>query len=118
MPTEISLSKEFLGDFQQSTETTMANLVDVAVIEVKKLAPFAKPSQYPNGYPGNPGDLVESISRKGQGMNQEIVSSVPYAVRRNYENYLNPQTKRYIERGVDNALNNRRSQWYQVVKAD
>lgn len=95
----------------------MMNLTDVCVVEIKKQAPFAKPGQYPNGYPGTPGDLVASISRKGQGMSLEIVSSVAYAVRRNWENDLNPQTKHFIERGINNGINGKQEQWYQVTKA-
>lgn len=114
MPTTITLTNDFLDGYQQSSETAMMNLVDLCVIEDKKLAPFAKPSQYPGGYPGSPGTLVKSISRQGSGMRQQIVSSVPYAIRRNYENNLNPQTRFYIERGIENVLRGQQSRWWQA----
>jgi len=120
MPTTITLSQDFLDDFEQSTETAMMNLALNSMVEMKKLAPFAKPSQYPRGYwdrrNEKPGDLVKSLSRKGSGLHTSIESSVPYAVRRNYENKLNPQTRKYIERGIDNVLRGKQSQWWQVSK--
>lgn len=114
MSTQISLSKDFLDGYQQSAQTAMLNLADVIGVEMKKLAPFAKPSQYPYGYRGTPGTLVKSISRQGSGMRQQIVSSVPYAIRRNYENDLNPQTKQYIERGIANVLRGQQSRWWRA----
>ena len=116
MPTTITLSKEFLDDYQQSIDTAMQNLATLCVLEMKKLAPFAKPSQYPYGYKGTPGTLVKSLSRKGSGRNQTIISSVPYAVRRNYENFLNPQTLDYIGRGTQNVLRGKTSRWWQAEK--
>jgi hypothetical protein len=114
MSAKIILSKDFLDDFDQSIDTAIMNLTDMATIEMKKNAPFAKPSQYPNGYRGEPGTLVSSISRKGTGRNTQIVSSVPYAIRRNYENQLNPQTLHYRERSIDNILRGKQSQWWQA----
>lgn len=114
MTTKITLSKEFTDGFDQSASTAMMNLADLVTVEMKKLAPFARPSQYKYGYPGTPGTLVRSISRKGSGKNIQIVSSVPYAIRRNYENNLNPQKKKYIERSIANTLRGRQSQWWQA----
>lgn len=116
MPTQISLSQDFLDGFEQSPQTAMMNLADMCSIEMKKHAPFARPSQYPGGYPGTPGTLVKSISRSGSGMKPKIVSSVPYAVLRNYENNLNPQTKHYIERGIKNVLQGQQSRWWQAER--
>lgn len=116
MPCTITLSQDFLDNFEQSTETAMMNLADLCTIEMKKLAPFAKPSQYPHGYPGTPGNLVASLRRSGSGMQPSIGSSEPYAVRRNYENELNPQTKHYVERGVDNVLRGKQDQWWQAQR--
>lgn len=114
MPCQISLSTGFNDNFQQSEVTSMMNLADMGSIEMKKLAPFAKPSQYPHGYPGTPGNLVKSISRQGMGMDQKIVSSAAYAIVRNYINQLNPQTRRYIERAIANILRGKQSQWWQA----
>lgn len=116
MPTQISLSQDFLDGFEQSAQTAMMNLADLCSIEMKKLAPFAKPSQYPHGYPGTPGTLVKSIARAGTGMKPNIGSSVDYAIVRNYINYLNPQTKEYVERGIKNVLLGKQSQWWQAQR--
>ncbi len=115
MPTQITLSKEFLDGFEQSTHTTMMNLTMQMVVEMKKLAPFARPSQYPGGYHGTPGTLVKSIDRRGGGLNRQIYSTVPYAVIRNYINNLNPQTKQYVERAIKNVMQGKSSQWWQVT---
>ena len=114
MPCQITLSKAFLDDFEQSTHTTMMNLSAMSVVEMKKLAPFARPSQYPHGYPGRPGSLVSSINRRGGGLNRQIYSTVPYAVVRNFENNLNPQTRFYVERAIDNVMRGKQSQWWQA----
>jgi hypothetical protein len=92
----------------------MMNMTMQTVVEMKKLAPFAKPSQYPRGYPTTPGRLVQSINRRGSGLKREIYSTVPYAVRRNYENDLNPETKHYVERAIDNVMRGKSSQWWQA----
>ena len=47
MPVTITLSKEFLDDYEQSMDTAIMNLTDMTVVEMKKLAPYARPSQYP-----------------------------------------------------------------------
>ena len=112
MPAQVSLSQEFLDGFQQSAETAMMNLALKCSIEMKKLAPFARSSQYKYGYPGTPGTLVKSISVGGSGMRPNIGSSVDYAVIRNYVNYLNPQTVQYVERGIRNVLLGKQSQWW------
>lgn len=114
MTAKISLSKDFTDGFDQSASTAMMNLADLVTVEMKKLAPFARPSQYKPRYYGTPGTLVRSISRQGRGKTPIIVSSVPYAIRRNYENNLNPQTKKYIERSITNVLRGRQSQWWQA----
>lgn len=116
MPTTINLSNEFLDGYNQSTDTAIENLADLVNVEMRKLAPFAKPSQYLYGYPGTPGSLVKSLTRKGKGKRTQIVSSVAYAIRRNYENNLNPQTTHYIERGIDNVLRGQQSRWWQAER--
>lgn len=110
----IRMSRDFKAGFPQSVKTSMTNLADMITIEMKKLAPFANPAQYPNGYSGIPGTLMQSIKRQGQGMDAKIVSSVPYALIRNEYNNLNPQTKHYIERSVDNIAKNKSSQWWRA----
>lgn len=114
MPTTINLSQDFVDGFEQSAQTAMLNLADTVTIEMKKLAPFARPSQYPYGYRGTPGTLVKSLARKGVGKQPTIESSVPYAIRHNYENNLNPQTKHYVERSIKNVLNGQTSRWWQA----
>ena len=114
MPVTITLSKEFLDDYEQSMDTAIMNLTDMTVVEMKKLAPYARPSQYPYGYPGTPGTLVKSIRREGEGLQTQIVSDQPYAIRRNYENNLNPQTKHYRERSIENVLRGKQSQWWRA----
>jgi hypothetical protein len=84
-------------------------------VELKKLAPYANPAQYPNGYPGNPGTLMRSIKRKGKGKSVTIEAGVNYAILRNYHNNLNPQTKDYIGRSVTNTLRGRTSQWWRAA---
>lgn len=116
MPIQITLEQGFVDGYEQSVVTAMQNLADMCSIEMKKLAPFAKPSQYPYGYPGTPGTLVKSIARGGSGKRPTITSSVPYAVIRNYQNNLNPQTKQYVERGIKNVLQGKQSQWWQTQK--
>jgi hypothetical protein len=71
MPCTITLSQDFLDNFQQSEATAMMNLAAMSIIEMKKLAPFAKPSQYPGGYPGTPGTLVKSYNVEARGSTQE-----------------------------------------------
>lgn len=115
MPTTISLSKEFIDSFEQSTHTTMMNVSERMVVEMKKLAPFARPSQYKGKYRGTPGALMRSIARRGSGFNREIYATVPYAKRRNFENFLNPQTKGYVERAVNNVMRDKSSQWWQAT---
>lgn len=121
MTTKITLSKEFTDGFDQSASTAMMNLADMITVEMKKLAPFARPSQYkPRKYKNSAtgamagGSLVKSLKRTGQGKSPTITSNMPYAIRRNYENNLNPQTKKYIERSITNVLRGRQSQWWQA----
>ena len=116
MPTTITLSQNFLDGYEQSTDTAIMNLTDMGVIEMRKLAPYARPSQYKYGYRGSPGTLVKSISRKGQGKNTQIVSSVPYARVRNVINKLNPQTLQYVQRSIANILRGKQSQWWIASK--
>lgn len=86
MPVQVKLSQEFIDGYQQSTVTAMQNLADITSIEMSKLAPY------------DTGALARSFRRVGSGLSPKIVSSLPYAVRRNYENFKNPQTKKYVER--------------------
>lgn len=99
---------------EQTTTTAMTNLCDMCVVEMKKLAPFANPAQYPNGYPGVPGTLSRSIKRDGTGFDCEIISDAGYGLLRNEHNNLNPQTKHYIERSTSNVLNGKSSQWWRA----
>jgi hypothetical protein len=108
------LSREFQDGFPQSIKTSLTNLGDMMTVEIKKLAPYANPAQYPNGYPGVPGTLMRSIKRVGEGKDVEIVAGVNYAILRNYYNNLNPQTKHYIERSAQNTLNGKVSQWWRA----
>jgi DNA topoisomerase IA len=114
MSVTIVLTKEFLDGFEQSVDTAMENLARITLVEMKKLAPFAQPSQYPGGYRGTPGSLMKSLEVRGKGKDSTIESGVPYARRRNYENNLNPQTKHYVERSIDNISRGSSSQWWQA----
>lgn len=100
--------------FPQTVETALTNLADLATVEMKTIAPFANPSQYPNGYPGIPGTLETSLTRQGMGKDSTIIAGVPYAIKRNYENRLNPGTLFYIQRAVENAVNGKASRWWRV----
>ncbi len=94
----------------------------MTLVEMKKLAPYAKPSQYSDLYFNSVtgeetgGSLVTSLHRKGSGKNTTIESYMPYAIRRNFENNLNPQTTHYIERSIDNILRGKQSQWWQAER--
>lgn len=112
MSTTIILSKDFLDGYNQSVETAIQNLASMILVEMKKLSPYARPSQYPGGYRGRPGTLMRSLVKKGAGRQPYIGSSVGYAIRRNYENNLNPQTKHYVERSIKNVLRGKQSQWW------
>ena len=114
MTVKMTLTKEFLDGYTQTTDTAIMNLTDMVVVEMKKLAPFANPGQYKYGYRGNPGSLVKSLHRIGKGKKTKIVSNKPYAIRRNYENNLNPQTKNYIDRALANILRGKTSQWWRA----
>lgn len=116
MPFQVNLSQDFVDGFEQSTETAMHNLAFLVLVEMKKLAPFARPSQYKHGYSGTPGTLVKSLKRQGKKQNLTIVSTAPYAIRRNYENNLNPQTKQYIERSISNTGRGSTSRWWQAER--
>lgn len=123
MPTRIELSQDFVDDFEQSATDAMQNLASMCSIEMKKLAPYARPSQYkPRKYKNSVtgsetgGSLARSIVRGGSGMRPTIVSAMPYAIMRNYVNKLNPQTKLYIERGIKNVLQGKQEQWWQAQK--
>lgn len=83
-------------------------------MEMKHLAPYANPAQYPNGYPGMPGSLMNSLQRVGEGMDAKVTAGVPYAVRRNFENNLNPQTKHYVERSIENTLRGDAHRWWRA----
>lgn len=114
MSVTISISPEMQKGFPQTVETALTNLADVATVEMKTIAPFANPSQYPNGYPGVPGTLESSLARQGIGPASTITAGVPYAIRRNYENRLNPQTLFYIQRAIENAIAGKASRWWRV----
>lgn len=118
MPTTISLNRNFNDGFQQTVETAMENLTSMTLIEMKKLAPWANPAQYPDGYFNSVtgwtrgGSLSASLHMKGSGLNTSIESFMPYAIKRNYENDLNPQTKLYVERSIENILRGDSSRWF------
>ena len=109
------LSNEYQNGYPKSLSTSLENLTNLTVVEMKKLAPFANPAQYPNGYRGMPGDLVRSIDYRGSGNAFEITAGVPYAIRRNFENRLNPNTKYYIGRSLSNVLNGVQSRWWRAL---
>lgn len=118
MPTQISLSNDFLDDFEQSTETAVENLTLMSLVEMKKLSPWANPAQYPDGYYNSVtgwtkgGSLSTSLHKKGSGLQTTIESYMPYAVFRNFVNSLNPQTIHYVERAIANVLRGDTSRWF------
>lgn len=114
MAVSVHISREMQRGFPQSVETSLTRLGDIITIEMKNIAPFANPAQYPNGYPGVPGSLMQSLERRGVGLKTTVIAGVPYAVRRNYENQLNPGTLRYIQRSVENSLKGSYSRWWRV----
>lgn len=114
MSVQVRISKEMQAGFPQSVRTSLTNLADLITVEMKHIAPFANPAQYPNGYPGVPGTLESSLARRGEGKDAEIIAGVRYAIRRNYENNLNPQTLFYIQRACENAQRGEASRWWRV----
>ena len=111
-----------MDGYTQTEETYVENFADGCLIEMKKIAPFAQPSQYDGDYFNSVtgwtkgGSLMLSLHRKGSGMKVSIESYMPYAIRRNYENNLNPQTTHYIERGIDNVMRGQTSRWWQAER--
>jgi len=94
-------SSDFKDGFKQSLDTSIRNLADQSMIEMSKLAPWLT------------GALVGSLQVQRLGdASYEIDAHVPYAVRRNFENNLNPQTKNYIENSVDNVAKGAPSRWW------
>lgn len=94
-------SPEFKNGFKQSLDTSMRSFGDRAVQEMSKLAPFWT------------GALVESLAVVKVGdAHYQIVAGVPYAMRRNFENNLHPQTLHYIERGVENIMDGTTARWW------
>lgn len=112
--TTVKMSPELRSGMQESIITSTRNLADMVVVEMKKLAPYANPAQYPDGYPGNPGTLMRSIKRVGSGNSTTIESDCGYAILRNNHNRLNPQTKNYVERSCTNIANGKTSQWWRA----
>lgn len=112
----VRMSREFQNNFRQSRDTSIRNLADMSTIEIKKLAPYANPAQYPNGYTGVPGTLMRSIKRQGSDEKYSIDSDAGYAIIRNRENNLNPQTRNYINRGIINAVRGKSSQWWRAAQ--
>lgn len=52
------------------------------------------------------GDLVRSLRVSTNDNSVEVSYNTPYATRRHYENYKNPGTKKYLERGLAAAAKN------------
>ncbi len=47
---------------------------------------------------------IGNVTMKREEIISEVSIEVPYATRRNYQNYKNPQHMGYIEKGVDEGL--------------
>lgn len=102
-------SQTFAKKWGDTLDTSMRNYADNVAVEIKKRAPFLT------------GALVMSIyatKRIGRGrMTYEIVSEVPYARRRNYENHLHPQTLHYVENGLKIAQSGGHKRWWKDLPA-
>lgn len=108
--TVTDFANNFGKGWKQSLDTSLRNFADVAVVDMKKHAPFdrkRKSGQH----------LIQTIQvvRTGDRAYM-IVSTKPYAIRRNFENNLHPQTKHYIENGVSDALKGKNEQWWYAIK--
>ena len=102
-------SRDFAKNWGKSIDTAIRNFADVTAVEIKKRAPFAT------------GALVRSISTvksyHGDTPGYQIVSTVPYARRRNYENHLHPQTLHYVEQGAQIARTGDHKRWWRDLPA-
>ena len=106
-----TFSRDFAKDWGESYDVSMRNYADHIVVNMRKMAPFAAV---------HGGTLVRSIhavKRYGYGYPRyEVVCEVPYGIRRNFENYLHPQTKHYVERSVDLTHAGGSTQWWKSVE--
>lgn len=102
-------SRDFGKNWGKSIDTAIRNFADVTAVEIQKRAPFAT------------GALVRSISPvknyHGDTPGWQIVSTVPYARRRNYENHLHPQTLHYVEQGTQIARRGDHKRWWRDLPA-
>lgn len=97
----VNISPEFIAGFPQSADTSARNFSDIAAIEMKKLAPFLT------------GALETSIGvRKQAPLNYNIAVGVPYGIYRNFHNNLHPNTKHYVENGVQSVLDGDPKRWW------
>lgn len=92
---------DFAEGFPRHVDVLVRNVADHINVEQKKLAPYFT------------GALMKSLQvNKIKDGEYEIVPGVPYAIRRNFENHLHPQTLHYIERSIDNTARGISSQWW------
>lgn len=105
-----TFSRDFAKNWGRSYDVSMRNYADHIVVNMRKLAPFAAV---------HGGTLVRSIhavKRSGYEFPRyEVVCEVPYGIRRNFENYLHPQTKHYVERGVSLTHAGGSTQWWKSL---
>ena len=105
-----TFSRDFAKNWGRSYDVSMRNYADHIVVNMRKLAPFAAVRG---------GTLVRSIHavrRSGRDVpSYDVVCEVPYGIRRNFENYLHPQTKHYVERSVSLTHAGGSTQWWKSV---
>lgn len=97
-------SRDFAKNWGKDIDIAIRNFADVTAMEMKKRAPFLT------------GALVRSIrpvkDYHGDVPGYQIISTVPYARRRNFENHLHPQTLHYVEQGVQIARTGDHKRWW------
>lgn len=102
--TTTQFDREFAKNWGKDIDLAIRNFADVTTMEMRKRAPFLT------------GALVRSIrpvkDYHGDVPGYKIISTVPYARRRNFENHLHPQTLHYVEQGVQIARTGDHKRWW------
>lgn len=100
----VEFSEHFAEHMDDRIATSMRNFADITRIEMQKRAPFLN------------GGLVHGMTVVVRDpMHIQIVDSVPYAILRNFENNLHPQTKHYVEQGVRLAKSGDKKKWWKSI---
>lgn len=105
----VSFSQNFGKNWSDTLDTSIRNFADNVAVEMKKRAPFLT------------GALVKSIqAQKANSKDRiiyDVISDVPYAKRRNFENHLHPQTLHYVENGLKIAQSGGHKRWWKDLPA-